>query len=291
MAFSPQPASWVGLGQPERSAAVARRLAVAQPLAGALVARPCPWKQRASPSITAIPGPATNLRSGHQVQRERGAGLAALPSSATVSPIGSLAAGVPSGTSAAASGLASLDPATLAAVKNGTLSLSDALKGVGSAINNADQAAGQNRLNQEGAGLQANNQNISGTTAFENELINRAKEDASQRSSALKDIYRQSYAQNPSVSPYNPAGAPKYSDAYKSALATLADQGTARLAQPSPYNLNTVAPITPYNPLNIKDVPGSTGTAPGTLAKVGEVAGPAVSVGSALAKVPWGEIV
>ena len=152
------------------------------------------------------------------------------------------------------------------------------LGGAGTTISGATQAAGQNRLNQEQLALQANQQNITGQSAFETEMMNRAKLEEQQRKDALKDVYRQSYVSNPRSSPYNVAGAPTYSAGYKSALSGLEQQGLSRLKTSPQYGTDVMPGLKPYNPLDIKNLQAATGTEPSAFERIGQVAGPAMSV-------------
>jgi hypothetical protein len=162
--------------------------------------------------------------------------------------------------------------------------IGNAVGGAGSAVGAANTAAGNNRQTATQNSLEANRQNISGQSSYENALMARAKEDADQRRQALKDIYASSFAQNFKGSPYNPAGVTKQSPEYLAALKNLETQGTARIAQPSSYNLNTTAPLATYNPIDIKDVAGATGNSQSFLSKLGSWAGPALTIGGNLMK-------
>ncbi len=152
------------------------------------------------------------------------------------------------------------------------------LKAGGAGIGAATSAAGANRNTQENAGLTANAQNITGQSAFENELMARAKEEATQRSTANKDVYRNSVTQNPRVSPFDPVGAPKYSDQYKATEANLGAQGAAKLATPAAYDTSKMPALAPYTPIAPNNVQGATGTAPTALEKIGNIASPAMSI-------------
>lgn len=181
----------------------------------------------------------------------------------------------------------SFDPATGSTL--GTLGstlgkLAPALGSVGQAIGKANTAAGQNRLNQENLGLQANGQNITGQSAYEQELMNRAKEEDVQRTKAAKDVYRASYNANPRVSPFDPAGAPKYSAQYLSTAQQLADQGASTLAAPATYATSAQPKLNPYTPINPADVQGATNTQQGTASKIGDYVGPALSTAQLIAK-------
>jgi hypothetical protein len=159
------------------------------------------------------------------------------------------------------------------------------LKAGGAGLGAATSAAGANRQTQENAGLLANQQNITGQSAFENELLNRAKEEATQRTSANKDVFRNSMITNPRArSPFDPAGPPQYSDQYKSTEAGLAAQGATKLATPAAYDTTKMPALAPYAPVPINNVQGATGTSPTTLEKIGNVASPALSVLGSVAK-------
>lgn len=146
----------------------------------------------------------------------------------------------------------------------------------------ATDAAGNNRMLQENAGLTANQQNIQGNNAFENQLMNRADLEMKQRHSALKDSYRESYLGNPRVSPFDPAGAPKFSDAYRATVGNMAGQGNSLLAAAPMYQGAGMPALKPYTPLDIKDVQASTGTTKGTLEKAGDWLAPGLTTTGAI---------
>lgn len=123
----------------------------------------------------------------------------------------------------------------------------------------ATQAAGQNRINADDTAMQAQRD-------YENELQSRATTDASQRKSALQDVYRQSFFSTPQNSPYDTRGVTPPSADYLNTLSTLEKQALLRLQNPSPYNMNTVPPLTPYKPKK-----------PSTLEQIGTWASPALS--------------
>ena len=249
----------------------------------------------------ALPGAGTALGGATAAEAAGAVGATgaagdALASSATVPTATGTVAG---GSGMGATGLAS-DGSTLAADGSGsTLSslakggVSSTLQALGKGVGDATTAAGNNALNQEQLGLQANNSNIAGQSAFENELMNRAKTEAAQRNSALADVYRQSYATNggtgsgPRVSPYNPAGSPAQSPAYLAALKNLQGQGSATLANPAAYSTTAMPTLKPYNPIDPANVQGATNTKPSALQTAGEWVSPALSTLSALSKY-WG---
>lgn len=150
----------------------------------------------------------------------------------------------------------------------------------GSAIGAATTAAGQNRLDQEKMALDANTQNISGTSAMENELMARAAEEDAQRKTALKQLLLANDVQNPAHSPFDPVAAPKPNAALTQALGDLSTQDTAMLANPSSTQVSTMVPVPTYTPLptNAPALQKATGTAPSFLEKVGGIAGPALTL-------------
>lgn len=186
-------------------------------------------------------------------------------------------AGVPGSTSIG-------DLATGAAKGLGKKSISDMLGSVGKGIGDATTAAGQNRLNQENLGLEANQQNISGQSAFENELMARAKLENDQRQQALKDAYRSSYAQSPHADLWGNSSQPQpYSPSYIKGLQNLDTQATSKLASGPQYDTSKMPGLQPYAPVPINNVPGATGTQPTGLEKAGSWVGPAATIAS---KVP-----
>lgn len=153
---------------------------------------------------------------------------------------------------------------------------------IGSAIGKAASAAGQNRVNQEGDALQANRDNVVGNQAYENQLMARAKQDASERHNALIDVARASDERNPNISPFNTRGPKTYSPEYLSTLTALEQAGVKRLATDPTNSMNTVPPLRPYKPLDITDVQGATGTRPSIWEQIGNYAAPALTTYGAL---------
>lgn len=261
----------------------------------------------------ALPGamatlPAVGL-GGVEAGAAAGLGAAALPGAGTALGTGSTAAGVAGAVGDGAFDAAGnfIGPSTLvgeggadaAAVAAGGSSLGktlgsslgkfgDIAGSVGQAIGKANTADGQNRLNQENLGLTANAQNITGRSAFELELMNRAKEEDVQRTKAGKDVYRASYNANPRVSPFDPVGAPKYSPQYLSVAQGLADQGQATLKDSAQYATSAMPALKPYNPMDPKDVQGATNTQQGTASKIGDFVAPGLSTAQLIAKL-WGK--
>lgn len=163
-----------------------------------------------------------------------------------------------------------------------------------SGIGAATTAAGNNALTQEKLGLDANQQNISGQSAFEQELMARAKLEQSQRANAGADVYRESFTTGgpggtgPAVSPFNPAGSPKESPQYLSTLKAVGDQGAATLAKPAQYATTGMPTLAPYTPINPANVQGATNTAPSTLQQVGNWLAPGLTVAQKIAQLYGG---
>ncbi len=202
-------------------------------------------------------------------------GYAATPTVADLATGGSAIAGQTGGSLAGGSG------STLGRVAD---ALGKGASLAGNAVNGATQAAGQTQLENARLGLTANGQNIQGQSAYEQELMNRAKEEQAQRTDALKNVYRQSYAAAPPTSPYNVAGPPKYSQDYLDALEALKTQGAGKLAKPAQYDTNNIAPLQPYTPYNPNTMSGPGGTQPSTMQTVGNWLGPTLSTIGAIAR-------
>jgi len=155
-------------------------------------------------------------------------------------------------------------------------------RGIGDAIGSATTAAGQNRLDQEHAALTANGQNIQGQSAFENEMLNRALLEDRQRKEARLDLVRDNFFKNQPHSPYNPVATPALTPEYAAAMDSLAKTGSATLQKPAIYDARGLPALTPYKPLNVQDVQGSTGTKKGTLETIGDWAGPGLTTAGAI---------
>ena len=151
------------------------------------------------------------------------------------------------------------------------------LGGAGEAIGKATSASGANRLDQEKLALQAHQQNLAGKSQFEQQLLARAEAEDRQRQMARRDAYRASVAGNLTSSPYNPRPqtlSPQF-------LADMGNVGTAassRLIPAPTYSVGGMAPLAPYEPLDIKKLQEATGTQKGKLEKIGDWAGPISSV-------------
>lgn len=146
------------------------------------------------------------------------------------------------------------------------------LPDAGKAIGAATTAAGQNDLNQEQLGLTAANTDITGQQAYTNEEIAVAKENAAMQQQQLKDKFMLDKAQNPGRSPFDPTGTKAPGADYVSSLSALASAAPDPLAAPTPYK-----PITPSG------AQAATGTTPGTLSKIGQILGPALTLAPKIA--------
>ncbi len=176
---------------------------------------------------------------------------------------------------------------TLAGAANGTSGASStiadllkkiapALGAVGQGVGAATQSAGQTQYLNNLLGVQANNSNISGQSAFEKEMMDRAAEEDKQRIQAQKDAYRLNLAQNPRVSPFDPVGAQPLSPDYLAALTASGQQGQATMSAPAQYRTSNQPPLTPYTPYK-------PNTDLSTLQTIGNWASPTLSTISALA--------
>lgn len=154
----------------------------------------------------------------------------------------------------------------------------------GAGIADATRSAGNTQLQNALLGLSANNQNITGHSAYETELMNRAKQEAGQRRSALADIYRENVTSNPRISPFNPVGAPKQSPAYMTALGNLSGQGQTKLSKGAQYDTDAMSPLAGYKDYNPNTMTGAGGTIPSTLQTVGNWLSPTLSTIGALAE-------
>lgn len=155
--------------------------------------------------------------------------------------------------------------------------ISDVLGGAGAAVSGATKAAGDTQYQNNLLDLQANNSNITGNNAFENQLEARSKTEASQRERDLANIYMGSYANNRTRSPFNPVAPTPYSAAYLKALKDLENQGGAELSKPAQYGTTQMPALKPYTNF----VPN---TGQSALQKIGNVAGPALGVAGQLYK-------
>ncbi len=228
---------------------------------------------------------------------------ALLPSTdAGVSSLGTLPSVAPSGGVPAALGTTSNVNNLLS--KTSTLEKIAQLAGLGgTAISDATKSAGDTQLQKALIGLTANNQNqqaiananntnITGNNAYENQLLARTKDEEAQRANALKDVYRSSYVANPRVSQYDIGGAPQYSDQYRQTVSGLGNQGAGTLANQAQYataNQPALKPYTPYTPIpyDPNTMSGPGGTQQSTMQEIGNWLGPTLSTIGAISKI-WG---
>lgn len=148
----------------------------------------------------------------------------------------------------------------------------------GQAIGQATGAAADSRATQAQLALQGNQQNISGMSASENALLNRAKLEMEQRKQEQRDMARANYMQHPFQSPFAPSPGPQFSSQYMQSMQGLSNQGATDLAQNPIYGARSLPAFQPYSPINIKDIPGATGTTPGVGSTIGSIAGPGMSL-------------
>jgi len=160
------------------------------------------------------------------------------------------------------------------------------------------------QLQQQNAalGLQANTANnnaalggyeanTAGQSAFQNELLNRSKLEQDQRNTGIRNLFKMSAAKNPSRGPFDQKGPPALDPQYVSTLQAVGNQASDMLAKGPTYDAATMpAPTwTPYaapTPYTLPPMTVPTYTAPpawqgpntGTLARIGEWAGPALGL-------------
>jgi hypothetical protein len=183
-----------------------------------------------------------------------------------------LATGAGVGTSVAAPSLADISGLVAGggvgegvAGGSGTLKkVSDLLGASGSGVGAATNAAANNRLTSGQIDQQAN-------AAYETQMLNRAKEEQSQRNDALKQQYYANYVQNRKPGPFNTAGLTAYGPDVTGSAAALAAQAKAKLANAPTYDTNNLTPL--QTPDQFMAKYGQ----PSTLEKVGNYASPALS--------------
>ena len=148
--------------------------------------------------------------------------------------------------------------------------LGSILSAAGPAIGSAVQASGQNALNQGEIGVQATNANTSGESAYQNELLNMAKEEATQRATDLGQVETENYAQTRTQDPFDPVGHAAINPQLAGVLSGLSNQGAAGLKNAPQYSTTNLPAPTPYTPLNPNTLgqPGAGTTAGNYLAPV-----------------------
>lgn len=223
------------------------------------------------PALIGTAGIAGGFLGGGLGGVEAGSGVSGGMSSALPGAINmSAATTIPSGAAASLPGAA-------AKLWGGVKGAKSLLGATAQGIENVTDNAAHDRALQEQLALTANGQNISGNSAFEAQLINRAKEEAAQRVQAQKDAYRQSYVTQNQSSPNNPRPG-SYTPAYLAAMTAQGQQAGQTLGKPRTYDMQSMPGPKPYVPIDPKDVQGATGTKPGTLEKVGRWLGPGLSI-------------
>jgi hypothetical protein len=168
----------------------------------------------------------------------------------------------------------------------GQLGKTGALGKIGAAIGGANATAAQGRLDTAKLGLQANQQNISGMSASENALMQRAQLEQQQRQTALQNAGRANYVgQGGFQSPFAPKRTP-FGSQYMQQMAGVGKQARDTLAAPVQYGSSQLPAFQPYQPVPINNIPGATGTTPSGLSDVGNYVGPGLSILGALAGGP-----
>lgn len=186
---------------------------------------------------------------------------------------GGVLAGLPGAMAALpAIGGAAGTTAALGAGGSALTKIGSLLGDVGKSVGDAGNAANQDRLIQESAGLDANKLNTEGQNAYQSQVLAVDKANTQKTQQHLRDQLMSEKAVHPSVSPFDVSGGPTWSPEYKSALAQIAAQNPELLAKP-----------VPYTSIDPKNVPGSTGTTPSTLSKIGQMLSPALSVAPKIA--------
>lgn len=235
-------------------------------------------------ATTAIPG-ALGVTGG-SASGALGAGI--VP--ATTSSLGAAGSAGAMGGASTLSKVASLAGKT----QQGVNGASDILGAAGAGVGNATTAAGNNRLTAGELALKAQqltNQttqtNTQGQQAFEGELMARAKQEEGERTDALKNIYRQSYATNRTPGPYNERGLTPYSPEYLTALKDLTTQGSEKLKTKGKYDTSAMPELAPYTPSSAsfdpKQFMDEYGQ-PSTLEKVGGWLSPTLTTLGTVAK-------
>jgi hypothetical protein len=219
---------------------------------------------------------------GATVGLESGAGLPGAVAAPTVGDLATVGSSIPGMTEGGLGTTGLIDKIAQGA---GTISkIGDILGAAGAGVSGATQAAGDTQYRNALIGLTANGQNITGNTSFENALMKRAGEEDTQRSQALKDVYRQGIATHPNVSPFNPTGGPQYSQEYLNTLGNLKNQGVDKLSTGPQYDTRKLPAVKPYTDYNPNTIDGPGGTQPSTMQTIGNWLGPSLSTIGAIAK-------
>lgn len=188
------------------------------------------------------------------------------------------------------------NPTTAQKVANllgqGGAAVSGALKSTGDTqLENAKLGLQANEANQS-AGLQANQENITGTNDMENQLLQRSIQEQAQRSQASKDAYAASYANVPHTGPFGAAAAaPGYTPTYLNTINALGAQAQQTLSTPGQYSIDKLPAVPTYQNYTPSNVPvpsaipaGQPGsTQQSTAQKIGQYVPTALALGSAIA--------
>lgn len=140
------------------------------------------------------------------------------------------------------------------------------LRGIGQAVSSATSAAGNTRRADTDT-------NVAAQSAYNSGLINRAMLEQQQRKQALADVYRNNWFTNQPRSPFNPTQRMALTPGYQQALSELEQQALARLQSAPQYATTNMPALEQYR------------SKPGTLERIGSVAGPAASILGSLGKI------
>jgi hypothetical protein len=91
------------------------------------------------------------------------------------------------------------------------------------------------------------------------------------------DVARANDSRNQNIGEFNTRGPKVYSQEYTDALTALEQKGLARLKADPSYSTDQMTPLRTYQPLDIKDMQGATGSKASLMERIGQYAGPAMS--------------
>lgn len=263
----------------------------------------------AMPAGEAVPAALSSAPADATVTPEMAATVtdlgAVAPGALPAAAIPSAASTLPAAGGAADSGLLAATPTTIPSEGTGAVaydattglpagtggglgavgSLAKSIPGILGAAGQGVGAAGSAALNKgltlNDQNLAANNSNIQGQSAYETELLNRAKLEDTQRQQDLKNLYQQSYfaGGQGAMGPYDVTGPKPVSAAYTQGLADVGAAAGKQLAAPPQYHTNSFAPLPSYVPYQPNQNPG------GSLANISNYLPPALNIAS---KIPPG---
>ena len=195
-----------------------------------------------------------------------GGGSAAVPTTMGIESATSLGLPVTAGLGTAGTATAAATGATTLGKVAGLLKGKggDLLGAAGEGVGSATNAAAQNRFTSGQIAQQANN-------SYEAQMLNRAKEEQSQRNDALKQQYYANYQQNRKPGPFNTAGLTAYGPDMQETAKALAAQAKAKLANAAQYDTNGLPKL--QTPDEFMAKYGN----PSTLEKVGNWLSPTLS--------------